>query len=412
MINFLDTSVLLLPGALQKFNNIYISPIVLQELEQIKTSDRNEKIKYRARQVVRNILSSNDIQYIMPTEHETQKILRKYKFLSGINDHKILCAAIYLAKNTNEEVMFVTADGALALFSRQIPSINTLFYEEKEEKVEEYCGWGKYYPTEEQMALLYSNPELNILKAKINEFCEIYEGNELKDVLMWNGARYENLRYKNMKNPYTNEILLPRNLEQKMAFNLLQNQNIKVKLLTSSWGSGKTLLALTYALEQIGRGNYKKLVFVRNNITVADTEDIGFLPGSMRDKMSIWGNVIADHLGGQDILEQLMDEDIIEIYPLSHIRGRSICNSIVLCDECENMNDKLITLLMSRIEESSEIVFCGDIKQVDKKQFELNNGITAMINNLAGEPLFGMVKLIKSERGPIAKLCDLIIPPN
>ena len=412
MINFLDTSAVL-NGALSVFDNIYISPLVLTELENIKNSNKNEHIKYLARQAVRDILVSHKIKYCIAPKKKIEKLLKHYKFLSNINDHHLLCEAIWLQKETNEELNFITSDGALVLFARQICGINCLFWEDRRaEHDEEYCGWGRYYPTEEQMALLYSNPELNILKCKINEFAEIYEGNQIKDILVWNGKRYSSIKYKNMKNPYTNETLQPRNLEQKMAFSLLQNQNIKVKLLTSAWGSGKTLLALTYALEQIGHGNYKKLVFIRNNIIVADTKDIGFLPGAMRDKVAIWGNVIADHLGGQEILEQLIDDDIIEIYPLSHIRGRSIRESIVICDECENMNDKLVTLLMSRIEESSEIIFCGDIKQVDDRRFESNNGITAMIDNLAGEPLFGMVKLIKSERGPIAKLCDLIIPPN
>mgnify|MGYP002526085392 CR=1 FL=1 len=76
--------------------------------------------------------------------------------------------------------------------------------------------------------------------------------------------------------------------------------------------------------------------------------------------MSIWGAPIADHLGGQEMLDKLIDDDIIEIYPLSHIRGRSLHNAIVLCDECENMNDKLVTLLMSRIEDDSQLIFCGD----------------------------------------------------
>jgi PhoH-like ATPase len=73
--------------------------------------------------------------------------------------------------------------------------------------------------------------------------------------------------------------------------------------LTSAWGSGKTLIALSYALEKVHRGDYAKLVFVRNNIVVADTNDIGFLPGDMRDKMSIWGAPLADHLGGQEMLD-------------------------------------------------------------------------------------------------------------
>jgi PhoH-like ATPase len=93
------------------------------------------------------------------------------------------------------------------------------------------------------------------------------------------------------------------------------------------------------------------------------------------------------------------------------MRGRSICNSIVLCDECENMNDKLVTFLMSRIEKDSEIIFCGDVAQIDHHKFEKNNGIRAMLEKLAGDPLFGTVKLLKSERGPVAALCDKIRPP-
>ena len=343
ILNFLDTSAIL-NGGLSVFDNIYISPLVLTELEDIKNSNRDEHTKYLARQAVRDNLASTQIKYCIVPQKKVKKLLKFYNFLSDINDHHLLCEAVWLHYETDNEVNFITSDGALALFARQITGINGMFWERHSDiKKEEYCGWGRYYPNEEQMALLYSNPELNILKCKINEFAEIYEGNQIKDILFWNGQRYSPIKYKNMKNPYTNELLQPRNLEQKMAFSLLQNQNIKVKLLTSSWGSGKTLLALTYALEQIGHGNYKKLVFIRNNIIVADTKDIGFLPGDLRSKVAIWGNVIADHLGGQEMLEQLIDDDIIEIYPLSHIRGRSIRDSIVICDECENMNDKLIT---------------------------------------------------------------------
>ena len=197
-----------------------------------------------------------------------------------------------------------------------------------------------------------------------------------------------------------------------MAFDLLQNPEIRVKLLTSAWGSGKTLLALSYALEQVHKGKYRKLIFVRNNIIVADTNDIGYLPGDLKDKMLIWGGPLADHLGGMDMLEQLIDDRVIEIFPLSHIRGRSIKDAIVICDECENMNDKLVTLLMSRIEEGSELIFCGDVAQIDSRKFEANNGIRSMIKHLSGNPLFGTVKLIKSERGEVAKLCDLLIPPQ
>ena len=99
---------------------------------------------------MREILSSNEIHFTIPNEKDIQKILHKYKFLSDINDHKLLCTAVYLAQNTNREVNFITADGALALFGRQIAGINTIFYDTSgyEEKKDDYCGWGKYYPDE------------------------------------------------------------------------------------------------------------------------------------------------------------------------------------------------------------------------------------------------------------------------
>lgn len=412
MIHFLDTSAIL-NGALNKYENIYISPLSVKELEIIKTSQKDEKIKYLARKSIREILFSNNIHYEFTTEKDIEKIYKKYNFLLPINDHHILAEALELAWSRIEPVHFVTSDGAQKLYADYFQEeLNPIYFsEDVPDDQDLYCGWGKYYPTEEQMAILYSFPERNILGAKINEYCEIFEGNQLKDILRWDGTRYRPLAYKDIKNKFLNETIQPLNLEQKMAFDLLQNHDIKVKLLTSAWGSGKTLIALSYALEQVSKGIYSKLVFVRNNIIVADTNDIGFLPGDLYQKMSIWGAPLADHLGGQEMLDELILQGVIEIYPLSHMRGRSIQNSIVLCDECENMNDKLVTLLMSRIEKNSELIFCGDMAQVDNSKFKQNNGIYSMIKHLSGEPLFGTVKLIKSERGPVPSLCDLMRPP-
>lgn len=408
---FFDTSAIL-AGALKDQIDVYISPIVLSELEHIKTAEnKSDSIKYLAREAVRDILNSPYIHFTECNNRKIDRLLKKYKFLSNINDHRIICEAILLADI--ERVKFYTNDATQYLFAKRINKLNPIYIKNKLlDEPHTFSGWGKYYPNAETMAMLYSDPKINSLHCKINEFAEIFEGSELKDILFWNGKEYTKLKYKDIKNPYTGETIRPRNLEQKMAFHMLQNQDIKVKLLTSAWGSGKTMLALNYALEQIGAGKYQKLVFVRNNIVVADTKDIGFLPGDVRSKMSIWGGVIADHLGGQEMLDHLIDDGQVEIYPLSHIRGRSIRSSIVLCDECENLNDKLVTLLLSRIEEDSEIIFCGDVAQIDDKRFEKNNGIQAMISSLAGNPLFGMVKLIKSERGRVPKLCDLIIPPK
>lgn len=413
--HFADTSALLhQAGLIEPDVDIAISPLTVAELEYIKEHEEDKGIRYLAREAVRSIMTNRRLHVIMPDNRIIDKLLKKYRFLSNINDHRILLAAEAFAIQQDKDIIFLTSDALQYLFAQQLPHLDAVYPMGEElafKKEEEWAGWGKYYPSEKEMAMLYADPKINSLGCKTNEFAEIFEGSDLKDVLFWDGHQYNPLKYKEIKNPYIEETIRPRNLEQKMAFHLLQNQDIKVKLLTSAWGSGKTLIALSYALEQVHKGIYSKLVFVRNNIVVADTNDIGFLPGDMRDKMSIWGAPLADHLGGQEMLDRLIDDGVIEIYPLSHMRGRSIVNSIVLCDECENMNDKLVTFLMSRIEKDSEIIFCGDVAQIDHHKFEKNNGIKAMLEKLAGEPLFGTVKLLKSERGPVAALCDKIRPP-
>ena len=413
--HFADTSALLhQAGLIDPDVDIAISPLTVAELEYIKEHEEDKGIRYLAREAVRSIMTSRKLHVIMPDNKVIDKLLRKYRFLSNINDHRILLAAEAFGIQQDKDIIFLTSDALQYLFAQQLPHLDAVYPMGEElafKKEEEWAGWGKYYPSEKEMAMLYADPKINSLGCKTNEFAEIFEGSDLKDVLFWDGHQYNPLKYKEIKNPYIEETIRPRNLEQKMAFHLLQNQDIKVKLVTSAGGSGKTLIALSYALEQVHKGIYSKLVFVRNNIVVADTNDIGFLPGDMRDKMSIWGAPLADHLGGQEMLDRLIDDGVIEIYPLSHMRGRSIVNSIVLCDECENMNDKLVTFLMSRIEKDSEIIFCGDVAQIDHRKFEKNNGIKAMLEKLAGEPLFGTVKLLKSERGPVAALCDKIRPP-
>ena len=405
-----DTSAVLHWNAAEA--QVAISPLTLSELEHIKTNDRaSQELKYNAREAIRKIVSGACYSVITSNNHKIDKMLKKYNFLSDINDHRILCAAELYAEENGEDVIFMTCDAAQYTFALQMPRLMAVYTANEKPKEDEWCGWAKYYPDDNELSMLYSDPKINILKAKNNEFCEIYKNSELKDILFWTGNEYRPLKYKEMKNPYLNEILKPRNLEQKMAFDLLQNKNIRVKLLTSAWGGGKTLIALTYGLEQVGKGNFKKLLFIRNNIIVANTNDIGFLPGDLREKMSIWGGPLTDHLGGQEMLDSLIDSGIIEIFPLSHIRGRSIKDTIVICDECENMDDKLVTLLMSRIEDGSELIFCGDVAQIDSHKFEQNNGIRSMICHLNDDPLFGMVKLLKSERGPVAALCDKMRPP-
>lgn len=406
MINFLDTSAVL-NGAIGVFDNIYISPLVLTELENIKNSNRDEHVKYLARLAVRNILTSHKIKYCIAPQNKIERILKKYNFLSNINDHRLLCESFWLHKETDEELNFITSDGALALFARQIPGINWMFWENGRQEREEYCGWGRYYPNEEQMALLYSNPELNVLKAHTNEFCEIFEGNQIKDVLWWDGLRYKPLKYQDFKNAF-GEKVAPRNLEQKMLFHLLQEDKTKIKLCLGGFGDGKTWCMLQHALKGIKDGRFQKIIFVRNNIITKGSRDIGFLGGSLIEKIKPFLMPIAD-LTTEDYLDELIQTGVLEPVPLGFMRGRDFSNgTLVFCDEAENLTKENVQLLIGRIGIDSELWICGDLKQIDHIEFEKNNGINKMIECLTDNNLFGMVKLIKSERSRTSQLADLM----
>lgn len=411
----MDTSAILNDTSLLEKDNPVVSPTVIAELEKIKTSStRDSKIKAAAHKASRALFENKKVSNYYFSQKEVEKVWKKFRWLPHNNDSIILAEGYLIKEECKANFIFYTGDYNQFHMAKQMGFTVKWCDKNKDEVKEPWKGWRDFHLADDNMATLYSNPSLNGLGAKTNEYCKIYEvgGDELKDVLRWDGKKFCKLKYKDIRNPYTQETIRPRNLEQKMAFDMLQNDKIKVKVLHSRWGGGKTLLALNYALEQIVKGRYQKIMYIRNNIVAADTNDIGYLPGLLEDKTLLWGLPLASHVGGVDMLRQLIDEGIIEIFPLSHLRGVSAKSTIMIADECENFTEKHFTLMMSRIEDDSEIIFCGDMAQVDFKQGAQHSGMTHTINVLAGDSLFGCVKLVKSERGPVPSLCDKIISPT
>ena len=395
-VNFLDTSAILNGELKNFFEKTYISPITLMELQNIKTSNRDERIKYLAREAIRDIMTFTNIFIETPSQKYINKILKQNPFLSEINDHKIICEASFLASQTSNQITFITCDAAQSLFARRVGNLRVNYINKNitNDKNEEYCGWGKYYPSEEEMILLYSNPKMNVLNCKINEYAEIYQGTELKDVLCWNGEQYRKLNYKEFTTTL-GEKIKPRNLEQKMYLDLLQNHNVPVKLCTAKFGTGKSYLALSYALNEIQKGRFEKIIFVKNNLEVKGAGTLGTLPGDEVEKMYPWLRQIQDHIGIQKF-EEYLNTGIIQPAHLSTLRGRDLKNCIILVDEAENLLATNIQLLIGRVAENSEIIFCADIKQCDYRN-EKESGIPKMITSFAGNKLFGMVKLLKTE---------------
>lgn len=193
-----------------------------------------------------------------------------------------------------------------------------------------------------------------------------------------------------------------------MAFDMLQDPQSTIKILTGRFGSGKTYLMVVNALQLIDDNKFEKIVYVRNNIQVKDTKDIGALPGTELEKLLPFVMPIADHVGGIDGVDLLMRHNKLEVQHLGFIRGRDIKNSIILCSETENMTKQQIQLLIGRVGEGSNLWMDGDFKQTDAKVFEENNGLNLAIERLKGNRLFGYVHLQKSERSETSALADLL----
>lgn len=169
-----------------------------------------------------------------------------------------------------------------------------------------------------------------------------------------------------------------------------------------------TFLMLAHALDFVRHGEFDGIVFVRNNIIVKNTVELGALPGTLNEKLGDFAAPIADHIGGHFALDEMLENGTIELLHLGFARGRDIKNKIIFCDEAENLTREHVQLLLGRVSEGSEIWFAGDLRQVDGKVFEDNNGLRALVANLSGNPLFGTVKLTKSERGEVSATADLL----
>ena len=406
MINFLDTSAIL-AGAMDSFFNIYISPLVIDELEKIKTDkNKDDDIKFSARKIVRELIQEKNFEYTCFSQKEIIRELRKYDFLSDINDHHILCEAILLNKKTHQPVHFITSDGALYLFAKQIKTITSTYYVPKDKELtEQYCGWRKYYADPDTLGDLYSDLSVNVLNCQNNEFALIYENEQVKDVLFWNGTKYRPLNYKEFTS-VLGERIKPRNLEQKMYLDLLQNRDIPIKLCLAKFGTGKSFLALNYALHEVQAGRFEKIIFVKNNLEVKGAGRLGTLPGDTIAKLYPWLLQIEDMVGIEKF-EELLDNGQIEPAHLSSLRGRDLKNCCIVVDEAENLLTSNIQLLLGRVAEGSEIIFCAAVKQCDYYD-EKMSGITKMIERLYGKQLFGMVKLLKTERSKVAAMADLL----
>jgi PhoH-like ATPase len=423
----IDTNVLLHnPASLFAFadNHVVIPMVVLEELDKFKTA--NNELGQNSREVARTLdrlraqgslregvatPQGGTIQVVMDGEPITG-------LLPGVNDNRILGCANHL-KRQGKQVFFISKDinarvkaDALDIPSEDFKAMRVnvdelytgfVIVELAGDEIDEIVAKGDADP-----ALLVPKDDLPLAW---NQFVLLRDrvDKEHTALLRYDGdtCRLRPLSH----DPPELYSVVPRSPEQRMAFELLLDDKIKLVTLVGRAGTGKTLLALACGLNKvIDSERYKKLLVSRPIMPLG--ADIGYLPGSKDDKLQHWMGPIFDNLhfllaseerDPDDVIKRLIAEETITMEALTYIRGRSIARQFVVVDEAQNLTPHEIKTIISRAGEDTKVVLTGDPHQIDNPYLDSNsNGLTHVVERLRGQELAGHVTFTKSERSELA----------
>ena len=442
-MKFYDTSALLdLPPDTLLAQQFLIADITLYELEDIKTSGKkDEATKAKARTVTRLLAEHPTAYTVVSIDYPQLLSILNDVPVKDNNDGTIMAAARWYlnelqnkldnlpkeldADSANEAAelttlidsfCFVTSDLSCFNLAQRVMKLPCELSLDRGGAHNDYTGWTEVpidQGGEEALAMAYSKDaeQKNLFDTPTNGYILIpnadADGNTAG--IRWNGSRYVPIKYKKISNRFTGDIR-PRNDQQRLAFDMLQNDDITVKMLAGTFGSGKTMLMVSSAIDMIEKHKVDKLIWIRNNIEVKNTKELGALPGTLLEKLGAasFAGPLADHLGGESGLEYWIKNGQVEVAHLGFIRGRDYKNAILLVSEAENLTKEHIQLLLGRVGEGSMLWLDGDLKQTDEAVFENNSGMRKAISALTGNPHFAYVYMPKTERSETAQLADLL----
>jgi PhoH-like ATPase len=198
-----------------------------------------------------------------------------------------------------------------------------------------------------------------------------------------------------------------RSAEQRIALDILLDPEIGIVSLGGRAGTGKSALALCAGLEAVLERRQHRKVIVFRPLFAVGGQELGYLPGTEAEKMSPWGQAVFDTLGAvttQEVVEEIVDRGMLEVLPLTHIRGRSLHDAFVIVDEAQSLERNVLLTVLSRVGRDSRVVLTHDIAQRDNLRVGRHDGVVAVAEKLKGHPLFAHVTLTRSERSPIAAL--------
>lgn len=203
-----------------------------------------------------------------------------------------------------------------------------------------------------------------------------------------------------------------RNAEQRIALDLLADQSIGIVSLGGPAGTGKSVLALAAGLDAVMEKNTHRRVLIFRPLYAVGGQDLGFLPGTEEEKMRPWTDAVHDALdaiASQNVIDEIIRRQLIEVLPLTYIRGRTLTDTFVIIDEAQNLERTVLLTALSRLGEGSRVVLTHDVAQRDNLRVGRHDGIASVIGSLRGHPLFAHITLTRSERSEIAALVSIAL---
>ncbi len=413
----LDTSVLLAdPGALTRFaeHEVVLPIVVITELE---AKRHHPELGYFARNALRTLddlrITHGRLDAPLPIGDEggtvrvelnhTDPGVLPAGFRLGDNDTRILSVASSLAKE-GHDVVLVSKDLPLRI---KAASVGLVAEEYRAEKVVEtgHTGMAELEVSVDQVEELYDSGRLD-LEAAREMLCHTGlrlispNGSALARVMPDKSVRL-------VRGDREVFGLHGRSAEQRVALDLLTDEDVGIVSLGGRAGTGKSALALCAGLEAVlERRQHRKVVVFRPLYAVGGQE-LGYLPGTENEKMSPWGQAVYDTLSAvttPEVIDEVLDRGMLEVLPLTHIRGRSLHDSFVIVDEAQSLERSVLLTVLSRIGSGSRVVLTHDIAQRDNLRVGRHDGVVAVVEKLKGHPLFAHVTLTRSERSQIAAL--------
>lgn len=416
-------------------NDIIVPLIVLEELDNCKK--RPNEVGVNARGIIRifdELRAKGSFQKgirlqkgsgLIKTEPANLELLPS-GYSASVPDHQIIATAMSVREQfPTRKVIVVSNDINLRIKCDAIGLQAEKYDTEKviDKRSELYGGFTKLLVDDQIIDRFYGGEKIYLSDAVEGE-PNIYPNQFVMLVSSSNEKKTAITRFIDSLLPfkkipdYKEEDLWgisPKNKEQNFALDLLLDPNLPIVSLIGKAGSGKTLCAIAAGLQQVMGQDapYRRLIVSRPVMPMG--KDLGYLPGTMEEKMAPWLAPVQDNLRfllGDDnlMLNDYMQKKIIEIEALTYIRGRSIQNAFIVIDECQNLTRHEIKTILTRVGEGTKIILTGDIEQIDNVNInETSNGLTYAIEKLKSSDLTGHITFIKGERSKVATLCAKIL---